>query len=339
MTLKQLEAFCWAARCASFALAAERLHLSVSSLSRRIAELEQALGATLFDRTGHRAALTAAGERLLPRARTLLEQAEATRRAVAGDASADAALRGVCRLGVGELTALTWLPRLVAVAAQRHPGVRLELRVDVGAVLEQQLHDGRLDCAVIAGRSARAAIASQPVGEAVFRWVAAPAVADAAAVPPDDARRAPARKAPGASRGAAPPGRAGPAAGAPAGRPAAELLRALPLVALPAGAGTTRMLEDWCAASGVPVPRTLACNSLGAVAGLLIEGLGVGYLPAGWAGALARRGDLRLLAGDPPLPPLGYSFQWRRDDARPLVGALGRIARECADFSATGRLL
>ncbi len=53
----------------------------------------------------------------------------------------------------------------------------------------------------------------------------------------------------------------------------------------------------------------------------------------------AGRGDLRLLAGDPPLPPLGYSFQWRRDDARPQVGALGRIARECVDFSARGRLL
>ena len=43
MTLKQLEAFYWAATCASFAVAAERLHLSVSSLSKRIAELEQAL--------------------------------------------------------------------------------------------------------------------------------------------------------------------------------------------------------------------------------------------------------------------------------------------------------
>ena len=55
MTLKQLEAFYWAATCASFAVAAERLHLSVSSLSKRIAELE-ALGQLLFDRSGHKAA-------------------------------------------------------------------------------------------------------------------------------------------------------------------------------------------------------------------------------------------------------------------------------------------
>ncbi|WP_152412401.1 LysR family transcriptional regulator, partial [Yersinia pestis] len=33
MTLKQLEAFYWAARCSNFSIAAERLHISISSLS------------------------------------------------------------------------------------------------------------------------------------------------------------------------------------------------------------------------------------------------------------------------------------------------------------------
>ena len=75
MTLKQLEAFYWAATCASFAVAAERLHLSVSSLSKRIAELEEALGQLLFDRSGHKAALTEAGQRLLPQAGDMLASA------------------------------------------------------------------------------------------------------------------------------------------------------------------------------------------------------------------------------------------------------------------------
>ncbi|WP_154588060.1 LysR family transcriptional regulator, partial [Bordetella pertussis] len=79
MTLKQLEAFYWAATCASFAVAADRLHLSLSSLSKRIAELESALGLDLFDRSGHRAVLTAAGERLLPQARDLLASADRMR--------------------------------------------------------------------------------------------------------------------------------------------------------------------------------------------------------------------------------------------------------------------
>ena len=76
MTLKQLEAFYWAATCNSFAMAAERVHLSVSSLSKRIAELEASLGQVLFDRGRHRAALTDAGTRLLPLAAALLQQAD-----------------------------------------------------------------------------------------------------------------------------------------------------------------------------------------------------------------------------------------------------------------------
>src|SRR3989344_5463257 len=59
-SVKQLEAFWWAATCANFATAAERVHLSVSSLSKRISELESTLGQSLFDRSGHRAVLTEA---------------------------------------------------------------------------------------------------------------------------------------------------------------------------------------------------------------------------------------------------------------------------------------
>jgi DNA-binding transcriptional LysR family regulator len=55
MTLKQIEAFYWAAKLGSFAIAAQRLHVTQSSLSKRIAELEQSVGATLFDRTNRSA--------------------------------------------------------------------------------------------------------------------------------------------------------------------------------------------------------------------------------------------------------------------------------------------
>ena len=109
MTLKQLEAFYWAATCASFAVAAQRVHLSMSSLSKRIAELELSLGERLFDRSGHRATLTDTGRRLVPRARDLLQAADALRH----DLGQHTGLHGTCRLGVGELSALTWLPRLV----------------------------------------------------------------------------------------------------------------------------------------------------------------------------------------------------------------------------------
>ncbi|CAB3623991.1 MAG: LysR family transcriptional regulator [Achromobacter sp.] len=297
MTLKQLEAFYWAATCASFAVAAERLHLSVSSLSKRIAELEDALGQPLFDRSGHKAVLTDAGQRLLPQARELLAAADRIRASLAETPG----LRGRCRFGVGELTALTWLPRLIGVVRAAYPDLVLEPYVDIGQVLEQRVADGELDFAVIAGRSSRPNIASTPIGEAAFAWAAAPAALAGAT-----------RMAPG-------------------------LLARLPLVTLPAGAGTTRIVDDWLAGRDVAGER-LCCNNWGAIAGLLIEGTGVGLLPSHWARALQDEGSLRVLACDPAPAALPYSFQYRRDDTRPLVGKLREAVLAAVDFSAPCRL-
>ena len=299
MTLKQLEAFYWAATCASFAVAAQRLHLSLSSLSKRIAELESSLGQSLFDRSGHRAALTDAGSHLLPQARQLLQAAEDVRQSVAQRTG----LHGVCRFGVGELTALTWLPRLVRRMQQQHPGLLPEPSVDIGEVLERRVEAGELDFAIVAGRSSRSGVASMPVAQALFAWCAAPTLV-------------------GRARTLSP-----------------ALLADHALVTLPTGAGTTRIVDDWLAAqAGLPPPRRLSCNHWGGVAGMLVEGAGIGLLPQAWARALQRRGALRVLKATPALAPLPYAFQWRRDDARPVVAAMRQLAQASADFSVAGAL-
>lgn len=289
-SIKQLEAFWWAATCANFTTAADRVHVSVSSLSKRIAELESVLGQPLFDRSGHRAVLTEAGERLLPAALDVLQAMAALGQAV----DARAALTGRCRFGVGDLSALTWLPAFVAAARQAHPRLVLEPLVDVGSVLERRLDDGELDFAVIAGRSSRSSLLSQPIGAAHFTWAAAPGL-------------------PGA-------GRMG----------AGALLQRHALVTLPPGAGTTRLLDDWLLAHRVTAPERILCNSWGAVAGMLRAGVGVGFLPAGWVHTLG----LRAVGGRTPLAPLHYAYQWRRGDTRGLVAAMLRLAQAQVDFSA-----
>jgi DNA-binding transcriptional LysR family regulator len=299
MTLKQLEAFYWAATCASFSIAAERLHLSVSSLSKRVSELEASLGLSLFDRRGQRARLTEAGQKLRPRAQALLLQAQQVRESMEGDAD----VQGVCRFGVGELTALTWLPRLVSAARKRYPDLRLEPHVEVGGELERKVREGVLDFAVIAGVSMDPDIASRPIGQARFKWCAAPQAAGSASTVSH------------------------------------ALLARCPIVTLPKGAGTTRILEDWLAASGMTADQHLTCNSWGAVAGLLLEGIGVGFLPVGWADALARHGVLRVLRAQPALRPLPYSFQWHREDKRVLIEGMHELVRASIDFDLPVRLL
>ncbi len=226
---------------------------------------------------------------------------DAEHRHVANDFVAQQA-DGMGHAGIGELTALTWLPRLVALARQTHPGLALQPCVDIGSVLEERTDRGQLDFAVIAGRSSRSTIASHPLTEARFVWAASAAVA-------------------GRTR-----------------RLTSALLERTPLVTLPAGAGTTRILDDWLLAQGVTAEQRLVCNHWGAIAGLLVEGMGVGFLPEGWARALSRRGQLRILESHPALAPLPYAYQWRRDDTRPLITHMRELALRCADFSHAGRL-
>ncbi|WP_414441276.1 LysR family transcriptional regulator [Burkholderia sp. 22PA0106] len=290
-TLKQLDAFYWAATCENFTTAAQRLHLSVSSLSKRINELEQVVGVSLFDRSGHRAVLTGEGEKLIPGVLRVLESVAALQNTIAHDEG----LTGRMRFGVGELSAMTWLPRFIATVQQHHPKLAIEPHVDVGAILEEKVDIGELDFAVIAGRSSRSSVLSQPVGEAQFAWMAAERLV-------------------GAQR-----------------KLTSSLISQHALVILPSGSGITRILDDWLLARGINHARRLPCNSWSAVAGMLREGVGIGFLPVSWA-ASPWGDELVPLESDPPLAPLQYAFQWRRGDVRGLIPAMLALVRQRVDF-------
>lgn len=293
MTLKQLEAFYWAASVASFLLAAERLHVSQSTLSKRISELEGQLRMALFDRSGHRAALTEAGQQLLPLARRMLGLADEMRTLGAEGGG----VRGHCRFGVGELAALTWLPDLVAYVRALHPELVLEPCVDLGAALEQRVESGELDFAVVAGYSSRSPIASEAVATVRFSWAAAPGLV-------------------GQRRSIN-----------------ARLLQETALITMPPAAGPTRMLEHWLAVNNLEAGRRLTCNNLAAIAGLIAAGVGIGLFPNGWLRQMADRQAVVELRSRPALPALEYTFQWRRDDSRPLLARMREAVVETADFT------
>lgn len=140
MTLKQLEAFYLAATLGTFALAAQRAHVTQSSLSKRVAELEASIDAVLFDRSSKRAHLTEAGQRLLPTAAHMLDLKEGIKESLKSTQQ----LSGTCRFGISELGALTWLPRFVARVRSEHPQLVLHPHVDLGRRLERQVARGEL---------------------------------------------------------------------------------------------------------------------------------------------------------------------------------------------------
>src|SRR5260370_8500748 len=71
MTFRQLETFLAVARAKNFTRAAEALHVSQSTLSQHVLELERELGVRLFDRLGRAVTLTEAGRLLEEQARRI----------------------------------------------------------------------------------------------------------------------------------------------------------------------------------------------------------------------------------------------------------------------------
>lgn len=292
MTLRQLEAFFWAASSPSFAAAAQRLHLTVSSLSKRLGELESSLGQPLFDRSGHRAVLTPLGERLLPEASDLLQRAQRLRQAAGGPQG----LQGRCRIGAGELSSITWLPGWVQALTLAHPALQIEVEVAVGEVLAERLLAGSLDLAVIAGPARRPELSGIALGAARFALCASPRLARSI------------------------------------GQVDAASLPGQTLVSLSRGSGVTQILDDWLDRTAARPRQTLTSSQWGLVAGLVAGGAGIGILPAGLAQALERRRKVRVLASSQPLAQLAYSAQCRHGDPRPLVSMLRETCRAAVDF-------
>lgn len=282
MTLKQLEAFYLAATLGSFSLAAQRAHVTQSSLSKRIAELEAFLDTELFDRSSKRAQLTEAGNRLLPTAAQMLELKEGIKASV----TSPSALAGTCRFGISELGALTWLPELVARVRKDHPDLVLQPHVDLGRRLERQVARGELDFAIVPGPPDDLHIAAHVVGEVRFVWTAAPARFSRRKVLSIDE------------------------------------LSQHPVITMTEGSGLTRAFDAWAAEHGLRMKRIVASNSLMAIVGLTLADVGLSFLPQTFMKPWVDRGALATFRSDPPLPSLRYCFVHREDDSRLMIRTL-----------------
>jgi DNA-binding transcriptional LysR family regulator len=122
------------------------VHISQSGVSARIRQLEQELGAELFDRSARTVTLTVAGRAALEHARAALAAAGAVGQAA--DEVADL-IRG--RLTVGMVTGCTLTPLFDALAAfhRAHPGVEISLLEDSSDRLTEGVRTGAVDVALI----------------------------------------------------------------------------------------------------------------------------------------------------------------------------------------------
>lgn len=144
MNFRQLTYFIAVAEELHFGRAAERLDMAQPPLSRQIKQLEEELGAILFNRGRSAISLTQAGERLLERGRSILRQLEDTRLEVR---RLGQGAEGRLRIGFVGSATYGILPTIIKSFRANYPEVNLSLIPMNNAQLQRALVSRELDVA------------------------------------------------------------------------------------------------------------------------------------------------------------------------------------------------
>jgi len=114
------------ARARSIRKAAEHLNVTASAVNRRIADLEEELGAALFERLPRGVRLTAAGEVFVTYLRKQGGEAERMKSQIE---DLKGLRRGTVRLACSQALALDFLPSAIADFRKIHPKVEFDVKV------------------------------------------------------------------------------------------------------------------------------------------------------------------------------------------------------------------
>src|SRR3954451_6269492 len=168
--LKQLTALVTVADVGSVTKAARLLHLVQPAITRQIRTLEDELGVALFDRTRQGMVPTPAGERLVDRARRVLQELE---RAQAEIRPTPGEVAGIVTVGVLASVIDPLVQPLVATVGARYPGVELRILTAFSGHLQQWLDAGDLDLSLLYNLADTPSLAVTPLLEEGL-WAVAP---------------------------------------------------------------------------------------------------------------------------------------------------------------------
>lgn len=294
MTFKQLEAIYWVARLGGFAQAAARLHTSQSAVSKRIQELESLFDTQLFDRTLRTARLTDKGEEMFAAARRLLEQRDV---AVEQFVRPEVIERRL-RLGVTELSAMTWLPRLVQHIESLYPKVVIEPDVDTSISLRDKLLMDELDIVVVPEALEDPRCEARLVGELEMAWMCKPGMVDTTK------------------------------------RHRLHDIAKHRLLMQSSKSGVGMVVDRWLGAHGIKVlAASLHSNNMLALISMTVSGLGLTCLPTRCLKPMVDSGMLAMLKVTPALPPTRYIALYRSDQRSSFIASVAKLAEDSCDFS------
>lgn len=128
--------------------AAEREHLALAAVSKRISDLESHFGTSLLYRRPRGVELTPAGHAFLHHARRILENLE---RLSAELSEYGEGVKGHVRMHSNTSAIIAFLPRDLSTFSQRYPQVKIDLQERVSSDVIAAVRDGLTDVGIFAG--------------------------------------------------------------------------------------------------------------------------------------------------------------------------------------------
>lgn len=293
-TLRQLRYFEALARHGHFGRAAEACSISQPALSVQIKELEEALGAELFERAARQLRLSAFGEEFLVRVRDILRSVDEL-----GDLARAHRrhLVGRLRIGVIPTVAPYLLPGMISALTRENADLDIHVRETVTPKLLQELAEGRLDTAIVALPVSEPSLTEMPLFEENFVLVRPRADADKPV-------------------------------------PSSDMLREMRLLLLEEGHCFREQALSFCDMGSVRPREILDGSSLSTLVQMVGAGIGVTLIPEIAMPVETRSADVSIARFEDPQPSRTIGMIWRKTSpiAKQLTEVSDVVRKAAADF-------
>jgi len=291
MNQRFVEAFYWVATLKSMTRAADKLFMTQSAISSRVAALEEELGILLIDRRDRQQfALTNAGMRFLSYAERLMT----LHRQMRDELGTDDAGVHLLRVGAIESVLHTWLIPMLQHLRSVHANLQLELTVEITPVLVEAVKRGTLDLVFAAQSISAPDIRTRPLPTMEMVFVGAKALQ----------RRAP--------------------------YTLAEIV-SHEMMTFQRGSQPHLALLEQLRSEGLEPPRVHTISSIPAMVHLIESGFGIATLPAIAAQTLVRQHEIAILPCETALAPLPVQASYRYDPGSSALLSVMQDALEFID--------
>ena len=293
LSTRQLEAFVWTVRLKTLSRAAIRLNMAQPTISKRIHELENSCGFEVFGKQGRLVVLNPNGEALYE----IAEQILALLQKVDDIKGRPTARPRSVAIGVTELVAYTWLPRLVNMMRDRHPNVVPKVVVEQSSSLLSKVRSGELDLIVTPSYTSEPQLIEVQAGEVSLALMGGPHL-----FAQDRAYSG------------------------------AELSR-VPFISHGAQTGSIPGLTSWMRSFDWVPGEVIEIDSIAAQLGFATAGMGVALMPRECFQSLIDKGRLIDVRTDNRPPDVHYRAVFRKHDRGGLLEDIARTVRDAADFT------